>query len=204
MALDWRHVDAGLAARRSGAGGESALQERIGTDSSGPYVRGAPVVWRQMEGIVEKLYENDRFEFALLSKDGDGVTGAAGATGARIVRTVRTGAEEGAETILFDYSWPEQLTVEVTGEKAALREDGVLCWQLHVTAHHVKGVIQGEFTETEWFELENPFGSADEMICRTVDIVRKTRFAIAERHLKHLPHQTYPPVDGRQGPYGHP
>ena len=42
------------------------------------------------------------------------------------------------------------------------------------------------------------------MICRTVDIVRKTRFAIAERHLKHLPHQTYPSVDGRQGPYGHP
>ena len=44
----------------------------------------------------------------------------------------------------------------------------------------------------------------EEMVCRTVDIVRKTRFAIAERHLKHLPHQTYPPVEGRQGPYGHP
>ncbi len=148
-----------------------------------------------MEDIVEKLYENDRFEFVLTSKD------EGGASGARIVRTDK---EEGAETVLFDYSWSEQLTVEVAAENAVLREDGVLCWQLHVTAHHVKGVIQGEFTETEWFELENPFGSADEMVCRTVDIVRKTRFAIAERHLKHLPHQTYPPVDGRQGPYGHP
>ena len=148
-----------------------------------------------MEDIVEKLYENDRFEFTLLIKEGDG------ASDARIVRTKKA---DGETTVLFDYSWPEQLTVEVTKEDAVLREDGVLCWQLHVTAHHVKGVIQGEFTETEWFELENPFGSADEMICRTVDIVRKTRFAIAERHLKHLPHQTYPPVDGRQGPYGHP
>ena len=144
---------------------------------------------------MEKLYENDRFEFVLLIKEGDGASGA---------RIVRTGKSDGETTILFDYSWPEQLTVEVTKEDAVLREDGVLCWQLHVTAHHVKGVIQGEFTETEWFELENPFGSADEMVCRTVDIVRKTRFAIAERHLKHLPHQTYPPVDGRQGPYGHP
>ena len=144
---------------------------------------------------MEKLYENDRFEFTLLIKEGDGASDA---------RIVRTGKSDGGTTILFDYSWPEQLTVEVTKEDAVLREDGVLCWQLHVTAQHVKGVIQGEFTETEWFELENPFGSADEMICRTVDIVRKTRFAIAERHLKHLPHQTYPPVDGRQGPYGHP
>ena len=48
------------------------------------------------------------------------------------------------------------------------------------------------------------FGKSDEMVCRTVDIVRKTRFAIAERHLRHLPHRTYPAVDGKQGPYGHP
>ena len=108
---------------------------------------------------MEKLYENDRFEFTLLIKEGDG------ASGARILRTKKA---DGETTVLFDYGWPEQLTVEVTNEDAVLREDGVLCWQLHVTAHHVKGVIQGEFTETEWFELENPFGSADEMICRTV------------------------------------
>ena len=68
----------------------------------------------------------------------------------------------------------------------------------------VSGMAQGEFTETEYFELESPFGKPGEMICRTVDIVRKTRFAIAERHLGHLPHQTYPAVDGKQGPYGHP
>ena len=81
----------------------------------------------------------------------------------------------------------------------SLREDDVLCWQLFVTAHHVSGMVQGEFTETEYFEVESPFGKPDEMVCRTVDIVRKTRFAIAERHLRHLPHQTYPAVDGKQG-----
>ena len=106
--------------------------------------------------------------------------------------------------VVFDYTWPAQLTVEVDAGEGSLREDGILCWELYVTAHHVSGMAQGEFTETEYFEVESPFGESDEMVCRTVDIVRKTRFAIAERHLRHLPHQTYPAVDGKQGPYGHP
>ena len=122
------------------------------------------------------LFHTETYDF-ILEK-----TEAEGRTGARILR----------------------LTVEVEAGNVLLREDGVLCWELHVTAHHVKGMAQGEFRETEFFELENPMGTAQEMVCRTVDIVRKTRFAIAERHLKHLPHQTYPSTDGLQGPYGHP
>ena len=94
--------------------------------------------------------------------------------------------------------------MEVEAGDGSLREDGCLCWELHVTAHHISGMAQGEFTETEYFEVESPFGNAGELVCKTVDIVRKTRFALAERHLKHLPHQTYPPIDGKQGPYGHP
>ena len=141
------------------------------------------------------LYQNETYEFIVtkLQKEGQ--------SGAEITRRCR---KDGEETVLFSYYWPAQLLVEVEPGEVSLREDGVLCWQFHVTAHHVKGMVQGEFTETEWFELEKPFGTAEEMLCRTVDIVRKTRFAIAERHLKHVPHQTYPPVEGRQGPYGHP
>ena len=141
------------------------------------------------------LYQNESYEFRLTLLQGDGQSGA---------EIVRRCLKDGEEIVLFSYYWPPQLTVEVVPGDVSLREDGVLCWQLHVTAHHVKGMVQGEFTETEWFELEKPFGTAEEMLCRTVDIVRKTRFALAERHLKHVPHQTYPPVEGRQGPYGHP
>lgn len=141
------------------------------------------------------LYQNETYEFTLKELNGEGQTGA---------EITRRRLQDGEEVVLFSYYWPAQLTVEVQGGECSLREDGVLCWQLHVTAHHPKGMVQGEFTETEYFELKNLFGTTEEMVCRTVDIVRKTRFAIAERHLKHVPHQTYPAVDGRQGPYGHP
>ena len=141
------------------------------------------------------LFENEAYTFTLKTLKEEGKTGA---------KITRLCAESGEETVLFAYLWPAQLTVGIEAGEVSLREDGVLCWQLHVTAHHVKGMAQGEYTETEWFEVENPFGTEQELVCRTVDIVRKTRFAIAQRHLKHLPHQTYPPVDGRQGPYGHP
>ena len=144
---------------------------------------------------MSTLYKNDAYEF-MLEK-----TGADERTGARILRR---SLSDGAEVVIFDYLWPAQLSVEVETGECRLKDDGTLSWELLVTAHHVKGMIQGEFTETEWFELEKPFGTMQEMLCRTVDIVRRTRFAIAERHLQHLPHQTYPAVDGRQGPYGHP
>lgn len=145
---------------------------------------------------MKTIYKNEDFEFVLYTKD------VSGQTQARIIRHSLKGPEEDA--VVFDYLWPAQLTVEVEAGDGSLREDGCLCWELHVTAHHISGMAQGEFTETEYFEVESPFGKADEMVCKTVDIVRKTRFALAERHLKHLPHQTYPPVDGKQGPYGHP
>ena len=145
---------------------------------------------------MEKIFQNTDYEFVLSTETVNGQSHAF------IVRHSLKKDEE--DIVIFNYFWPAQLTVEVTSGEGALREDGILCWELHVTAHHISGMAQGEFTETEYFEVESPFGEAEEMICRTVDIVRMTRFALAERHLQHLPHQTYPPTDGRQGPYGHP
>ena len=145
---------------------------------------------------VKTIFRNENYEFALYT-DTEG-----GQSHARIVRHDVRDAQE--EVVLLDYSWPAQLTVSVDAGEGTLREDGVLCWELHVTAHHASGNIQGEFTETEFYAVEAPFGPKEEMVCRTADIVRKTRFAVGERHLRHLPHQTYPPVEGKQGPYGHP
>lgn len=145
---------------------------------------------------MKTIYKNDDYEFALYTKVENGQSQA------RITRYSLKETEE--DIVVFDYLWSAQLTVEAEAGEGFLREDGVLCWELHVTAHHISGMAQGEFTETEYFEVESPFGKADEMVCKTADIVRKTRFALAERHLKHLPHQTYPPINGKQGPYGHP
>ena len=145
--------------------------------------------------MCTSLFKNDTHEFVL--KTGKGEEGCR----AKIVRRALQGDEE---VVIFDYCWPKQLAVEIEAGEGSLKEDGILCWQLYVTAHHVRGMAKGEFRETEWFEVKCPFGTAQEMVCETVDIVRKARFEIAERHLDHLPHQTWPPVDGRQGPYGHP
>lgn len=142
------------------------------------------------------IYRNNEYEFVLYTETRKGQSHA------RIIRHSLNKTEE--DVALFDYLWPAQLTVEAEAGQGSLGEDGILRWELHVTAHHISGMVQGEFTETEYFELESPFGKADEMVCKTADIVRKTRFALAERHLRHLPHQTYPPIDGKQGPYGHP
>ena len=145
------------------------------------------------------LYNNGTYEFILEKteerREDEEKSGA---------KIVRHSADSPEEIVLFDYFWPAQLRVGIEAGNILLREDGVLCWELYVTAHHKKGMALGEYTETQWFELEKPFGTAREMVCQTVDIVRKTRFAVADRHLNHLPHQTYPAVDGRQGPYGHP
>ena len=144
---------------------------------------------------MKTIFKNEDYEFAFYSRAENGQSQA---------RIIRHSIKEAEDLVIFDYTWPAQLTVEVEAGDGSLREDGILCWELHVTAHHISGMAQGEFTETEYFEVESPFGKADEIVCKTADIVRKTRFALAERHLKHLPHQTYPPVDGKQGPYGHP
>ena len=147
------------------------------------------------EKTVKTIFQNADCKFVLRTETVNGQSCAC------IVRHQADRDEN--DIVIFNYAWPPQLTVEVTAGEGVLREDGILCWELHVTAHHISGMAQGEFTETEYFEVESPFGEAEEIICRTVDIVRMTRFALAERHLQHLPHQTYPPTDGRQGPYGH-
>lgn len=147
------------------------------------------------------IYQNDRFAFELVTD-----TAENGASHAAIVRR-RKCAEDGngpsAEPCikLYDYTWPEQLRVTVEETQGELEKD-VLKFELHLKAHHVTGMVQGEFTETEYLEVEKPF--ADDCVCRVIDIVRKTRFAANERHLEHLPVQTYPALNGRQGPYGHP
>ena len=94
---------------------------------------------------MKTIYKNEDFMFALEEKDDANVSGA---------RIVRQDTKTGEEVILFDYDWPAQLTVEVDAAEGTLREDVVLCWQLLVTAHHVSGMVQGEFTETEFFEVD--------------------------------------------------
>ena len=126
------------------------------------------------------IYQNDLFAFELVTD-----TAENGASHAAIVRRRKCAEDENTSSSesciqLYDYTWPEQ----------------------HLKAHHVTGMVQGEFTETEYLEVEKPF--ADDCVCRVIDIVRKTRFAANERHLEHLPVQTYPALNGRQGPYGHP
>ena len=138
------------------------------------------------------IYQNDLFAFELVTD-----TAENGASHAAIVR--RRTSESCIQ--LYDYTWPEQLRVTVEETQGELEKD-VLKFELHLKAHHVTGMVQGEFTETEYLEVEKPF--ADDCVCRVIDIVRKTRFAANERHLEHLPVQTYPALNGRQGPYGHP
>lgn len=178
-------------------------------------------------------------------------------THARIVRRptpagiTNASGQTDNEQILMDYTWPVQLTVELSvsgyaGASGAMKTehaashleansdgractadaarekgnqdlhsgaagkivppqvgpDGCLRFSIHVVSHHRTGMAPGEFTEDEFYEVSHPFD--DNIICQVADIIRKTRFAIAERHLEHLPNQTYPPIDDRQGPYGHP
>ena len=77
------------------------------------------------------LFHTETYDFILDNKEAEGRTGA---------RILRISGESGEETLLLDYLWPAQLTVEVEAGNVLLREDGVLCWELHVTAHHVKGM----------------------------------------------------------------
>lgn len=143
----------------------------------------------------------------------------------QIIRETDQGTEE--PLVLMDYTFPVQLMPQVhIGRQGTLSQDEhgreVLQFSLELEVHHVNGMVQGEFTEEEQYEVIHPFGepaphqdavdpadytpgSGKNLIqCVVMDIVRKTRFAAAPRHLEHLPKQTYPPVNGRQGPYGHP
>ena len=120
-------------------------------------------------------------------------------TAARIIRMDTAGNE----LILMSYTWPHQLIPEISLKSSGeMTENGELHFTLALTVHHVTGMVQGEFTEEQDYTILNPM--TDEIVCSVEDIRRKTRFAIAERHLEHVPHRTYPPLDGAQGPYGHP
>ena len=79
------------------------------------------------------LYQNETYEFILKELKGDGRTGA---------EITRRSLQDGEEIVLFSYYWSAQLTVEVEKGEVSLREDGFLCWQLRVTANHVKGMVQ--------------------------------------------------------------
>ena len=134
------------------------------------------------------IYQNDLFAFELVTD-----TAENGASHAAIVRRRKCAEDENTSSSesciqLYDYTWPEQLRVTVEETQGELEKD-VLRFELHLKAHHVTGMVQGEFTETEYLEVEKPF--ADDCVCRVIDIVRKTV-------------QTYPALNGRQGPYGHP
>ena len=95
---------------------------------------------------MKTIYKNNDYEYVLYTDAGESQSHA------RIVRHALQDKE--GDVVVFDYSWPAQLTVEVEAGEGSLREDGVLCWQLFVTAHHVSGMVQGEFTETEYFERD--------------------------------------------------
>ena len=105
---------------------------------------------------MKTIYATEDYAFNLHTETTNGQSRAC------IVRHAIRETEE--DTVLFDYSWPAQLTVEVEASEGSLREDGILRWELHVTAHHVSGMAQGEFTETEFFEVECPFGRPEEMV----------------------------------------
>lgn len=152
-----------------------------------------------MENNKTLIFETEAFRFLLEVETKEEKD--AKATCARIVREDR---KSGERLVLMDYTWPKQLIPEIHLKAPGVLEDGELHFTLSLAVHHVTGMVQGEFTEEEDYIVLSPEGTKEELVCSVVDIRRKTRFAIAERHLTHLPHRTYPPTDGAQGPYGHP
>lgn len=184
---------------------------------------------------METIYRNEQFAFYLilqesvprvenLLSDTDTVTASGSPARMQIIREEEKG--DGEPLVLMDYTFPVQLNPSAhVGQQGTLLKDEhgreILTFTLELEVHHVTGMVQGEFTETEHYGIRNPFGelTAEEtpdpslflpdsggsrIQCIVTDIERKTLFASAPRHLEHLPKQTYPPVNGRQGPYGHP
>ena len=67
---------------------------------------------------MKTIYKNDDYEYVLYTEAGDGQSHA------RIVR--RALQDKEGDVVVFDYSWPAQLTVEVEAGEGTLREDDVL------------------------------------------------------------------------------
>lgn len=122
---------------------------------------------------------------------------------ATTARILRKDAATDTTLTLMSYTWPKQLIPEVTLKApGSLNEKGWLSFTLSLEVHHISGMVQGEFSEEQDYLVLDPL--TKDPVCTVEDIRRKTKFALAERHLEHTPHRTYPPTDGMQGPYGHP
>lgn len=166
--------------------------------------------------MEKSIYTGNGYEFLLLAKkipvsvpaSEKSPAYTSEVTHAEIVRQPIQKPNSSECLTLMEYTWPVQLSVELSVGSGVeilspgIGPDGILRFSIHVVSHHRTGMALGEFVEEELYEVLHPFDEG--IVCRVTDIVRKTRFALAERHLEHLPNQTYPPVDGRQGPYGHP
>ena len=100
---------------------------------------------------MEIIYENTDYEYVLNTETENNQSHAC------IVRRAIQNKED--DVVVFDYAWPAQLTVEIEAGKGTLREDGVLCWDLFVTADHISGMATGECTEKGYFEVEVAFGA---------------------------------------------
>jgi hypothetical protein len=146
-----------------------------------------------------EIYRDETYAFCLevteKSEDGQKVTAA---------RIYRKDLRTRNLLVLMQYTWPKQLIPEISlKQPGRINERGEMQFTLALAVHHVTGMVQGEFTEEQDYTVLEP-DSKEKIVCAVEDIRRKTRFALAERHLEHLPHRTYPPTDGAQGPYGHP
>lgn len=172
-----------------------AAQLKYGTGISGTGLRQCKGDGKNMQTTI---YENAEWKFLLTTNAGEDAPFHA------LITREPVPAAGGAVVKLLDYTWaaPLRVAMELTDVQAD-EAAGALDFALKLTVHHVTGMVQGEFTETESYTVYDAFG--DGIICEATDIVRKTRFAAAERHLEHLPHRTYPADEnGLQGPYGHP
>lgn len=115
----------------------------------------------------------------------------------------REDTEAGEDLALYDYTWSPLLKPVITLTGSECTGDR-LVFGLHLDVHQAEGRIQGEFSEDQQILVEHASQDAQTVTCTVTDIVRKTRFAVSPRHLEHVPMRTYPPTEGRQGPYGHP
>ena len=85
---------------------------------------------------MKTIFKNDDYEYVLYTEAENSQSHA------RIVR--RALQNKGDDVVVFDYTWPAQLTVEVEAGEGSLREDGVLCWELFVTARITSAVWRRE------------------------------------------------------------
>ena len=119
--------------------------------------------------MVSTLYENETFLFFLQTVEkenaeripaGEKAAETDSSANSRIsgsgAKIIRRSKQSGEEVVLFSYTWPVQLTVRIEAGEGMLREDGILCWQLHVTAHHVSGMAKGSLQRQSGLKYKAP------------------------------------------------